>query len=79
MKHVHAFPLLNDFTVDYNTNTAGSYVPLEGAQVLIRQLFTVRQGITDANGYFSTGKPYVAERDISFNGSGITTAYEAGR
>lgn len=55
MKHVHAFPLLNDFTVDYNTNTAGSYVPLEGAQVLIRQLFTVRQGITDANGYFSTG------------------------
>lgn len=37
------------------TTTPGSYVPLEGAQVLIRQLFTVRQGITDANGYFSTG------------------------
>ena len=37
------------------TTTPGSYVPLKGAQVLIRQLFTVRQGITDANGYFSTG------------------------
>lgn len=37
------------------TTTPGSHVPLEGAQVLISQLFTVRQGITDANGYFSTG------------------------
>ncbi|WP_299128260.1 hypothetical protein [uncultured Winogradskyella sp.] len=32
----------------------GSYVPLRGAQVLMRQWFTVRQGITDANGNFST-------------------------
>lgn len=38
---------------DSNVN-GGSYVPLEGAQVLIRQWFTVRQGITDRNGYFKT-------------------------
>ena len=31
-----------------------SYKPVQGAQVLIRQWFTVRQGITDANGNFST-------------------------
>lgn len=30
-------------------------VPVEGAQVLIRQWFTVDSGITDANGNFSTG------------------------
>ena len=29
-------------------------VPIEGAQVLMRQWFTVRQGITNADGYFST-------------------------
>jgi hypothetical protein len=33
----------------------GKYVPLVGAQVLMRQWFTVRQGITDQNGYFKTG------------------------
>ena len=33
----------------------GGFVPLRGAQVLMRQIFTVRQGITDANGDFSTG------------------------
>jgi len=39
-----------------STNTIqGKYVPLEGAQVLMRQWFTIRQGITDANGNFSTG------------------------
>lgn len=32
----------------------GRNVPITGAQVLIRQWFTVRQGITDANGNFST-------------------------
>ncbi len=32
----------------------GANVPVVGAQVLIRQWFTVRQGITDANGNFST-------------------------
>ncbi len=32
----------------------GKYVPLAGAQVLMRQWFTVRQGITDQNGYFKT-------------------------
>lgn len=37
------------------TETQGKYVPLAGAQVLMRQWFTVRQGITDQNGYFSTG------------------------
>jgi len=40
----------------YETNDVqGKYVPLVGAQVLIRQWFTVRQGITNQNGYFSTG------------------------
>ncbi|TVZ25917.1 hypothetical protein JM83_0858 [Gillisia sp. Hel_I_86] len=34
--------------------TDGQYVPLVGAQVLMRQWFTIRQGITDANGNFST-------------------------
>ena len=34
--------------------TRGKYVPLQGAQVLIRQWFTVRQGITDSRGHFRT-------------------------
>ena len=33
----------------------GELVPLEGAQILMRQLFTIDNGITNANGYFSTG------------------------
>nr|WP_315252124.1 hypothetical protein [uncultured Flavobacterium sp.] len=33
---------------------AGANKPVVGAQVLIRQWFTVRQGITDGNGNFST-------------------------
>ena len=33
----------------------GRNVPVTGAQVLMRQWFTVRQGITDGNGNFSTG------------------------
>lgn len=33
----------------------GGFVPLRGAQVLMRQWFTVDSGITDANGNFSTG------------------------
>jgi hypothetical protein len=33
---------------------AGRNIPVVGAQVLIRQWFTVRQGITDENGSFST-------------------------
>lgn len=37
-----------------NVITDGKYVPLEGAQVLMRQWFTIRQGITDSNGNFST-------------------------
>lgn len=37
------------------SDTQGKYVPLVGAQVLMRQWFTVRQGITDNNGHFSTG------------------------
>lgn len=36
-------------------NSLGSDVPVEGAQVLIRQWFTVDSGITDVNGNFSTG------------------------
>jgi hypothetical protein len=36
-------------------NTIGKEIPVEGAQVLIRQWFTVDSGITDANGNFSTG------------------------
>ncbi|MEO8533683.1 MAG: hypothetical protein ABI441_08030, partial [Flavobacterium sp.] len=36
-------------------NTLGKVVPVEGAQVLIRQWFTVDSGITDVNGNFSTG------------------------
>lgn len=49
----------------YSTNTIqGKYVPLEGAQVLMRQWFTIRQGITDANGNFSTGSVRGAARYI---------------
>lgn len=36
-------------------NSLNKEVPVEGAQILIRQWFTVDSGITDANGYFSTG------------------------
>lgn len=36
-------------------NTINKEIPVEGAQVLIRQWFTVDNGITDANGNFSTG------------------------
>lgn len=36
-------------------NSLGRNVPVEGAQVLIRQWFTVDSGITDVNGDFSTG------------------------
>jgi hypothetical protein len=36
-------------------NSLGIPVPVEGAQVLIRQWFTVDSGITDVNGDFSTG------------------------
>ena len=36
-------------------NSLDRDVPVEGAQVLIRQWFTVDSGITDANGNFSTG------------------------
>jgi hypothetical protein len=36
-------------------NSLNREVPVEGAQVLIRQWFTVDSGITDGNGYFSTG------------------------
>lgn len=43
------------YTYTSNPPTQGKYVPLEGAQVLMRQWFTIRQGITDANGYFRTG------------------------
>ena len=40
----------------YVTDTIqGKYVPFVGAQVLMRQWFTVRQGITNQNGYFKTG------------------------
>lgn len=38
-----------------STPVQGKYVPLEGAQVLMRQWFTIRQGITDADGNFRTG------------------------
>lgn len=38
----------------YDTSL-GREVPVDGAQVLMRQWFTVRQGITDDNGNFSTG------------------------
>lgn len=49
----------------YVTNTVdGKYVPLVGAQVLMRQWFTIRQGITDANGNFSTGSVRGAARYI---------------
>lgn len=36
-------------------NSLNRVVPVEGAQVLIRQWFTVDSGITDVNGNFSTG------------------------
>jgi hypothetical protein len=31
------------------------YIPVEGAKILMRQWFTVDSGITNGNGYFSTG------------------------
>lgn len=36
------------------TTTDGKFVPLEGAQVLMRQWFTIRQAITDKDGKFTT-------------------------
>lgn len=36
-------------------NSLGQTVAVDGAQVLMRQWFTIRQAITDGNGYFSTG------------------------
>lgn len=36
-------------------NSLNKIVPVEGAQILVRQWFTVDSGITDANGNFSTG------------------------
>ena len=36
-------------------NSLNKVVPVEGAQILIRQWFTVDSGITDVNGNFSTG------------------------
>jgi hypothetical protein len=36
-------------------NSLNKEVPVEGAQILIRQWFTVDNGITDVNGNFSTG------------------------
>lgn len=36
-------------------NSLNKVVPVEGAQILIRQWFTVDSGITDGNGNFSTG------------------------
>jgi hypothetical protein len=41
-------------TISIYDEVAGGIKPVVGAQVLIRQWFTVRQGITDANGHFST-------------------------
>jgi len=35
---------------------SGELVPLEGAQVLMRQWFTITNGITNANGYFETSR-----------------------
>ncbi|SHF55779.1 hypothetical protein SAMN05444483_101584 [Salegentibacter echinorum] len=35
------------------TKTQGSYVPLEGAQVLLRDTFTIGNEITNSDGYFS--------------------------
>jgi hypothetical protein len=35
------------------TKTPGSYVPLEGAQVLLRDTFTIGNEITNSDGYFS--------------------------
>lgn len=41
-------------TIQVYDEVAGRSVPVVGGQVLMRQWFTVRQGITDANGYFKT-------------------------
>lgn len=41
-------------TIEIYDEIAGANKPVVGAQVLIRQWFTVRQGITNSNGYFST-------------------------
>jgi hypothetical protein len=41
--------------ITMHDNTINKEIPVEGAQVLIRQWFTVDSGITDANGNFSTG------------------------
>lgn len=44
----------NPVTTTNTTN--GRFVPVVGAQVLMRQFFTVAQGITDADGNFTTGR-----------------------
>lgn len=36
-------------------STIQEHIPLRGAQVLLRQVFTIRQGITDSQGKFQTG------------------------
>lgn len=41
-------------TLRFWDSRLNKFVPLEGAQVLIRQWFTVRQGITNAAGYYRT-------------------------
>ncbi len=41
-------------TITMFDEVAQRNVPVQGAQVLMRQWFTVRQAITDANGYFKT-------------------------
>lgn len=36
--------------------SCGALIPLEGAQVLMRQWFTITNGITNSNGYFETSR-----------------------
>lgn len=41
---------------EVTTTTEGRFVPVRGAQVLMRQFFTVAQGITDDEGNFTTSR-----------------------
>lgn len=48
-------PIYEEQCFQQTETSFGSYVPIAGAQILMRQFFTVAQGITDAQGNFTTG------------------------
>ncbi len=47
--------IINIWNTAPGETSNNTFVPVEGAKVLMRQWFTVDQGITDAQGFFTTG------------------------